>query len=205
MKALNTSFKIYLLGFLFFEILCLWYASNFSRFDQMRWINVHHSIPLDYLFQGFTFLAEIYLSLFMLAYFFRTRKDFVKPFILSYILATIIIQVLKHGVFPDELRPFAYFKGVEYGWHFVAGVFMNEFNSFPSGHTSVAWFLFFWITMMNQSKLWAFFCALFAMGVAYSRVYLFQHFPIDTALGAFIGFSSSSLFYYVFILSKKSA
>ncbi len=204
MKALNVSFRIYFLGFLFFEILCLGYALNFSRFDQMRWINSYHSIPFDYIFQGFTFLAEIYLALFLLGYFYKKHKSFVFPYLLSYSLATLITQGLKHLLFADELRPFAFFKGINYSWHFVEGVFMNEYNSFPSGHTSAAWFLFFWIAMINPSKLWAVFCVLLAMGVAYSRVYLFQHFPIDTALGALIGFASSSIFYYHFVLSKKS-
>jgi len=35
------------------------------------------------------------------------------------------------------------------------------------------------------------------VGVAYSRVYLFQHFPVDTLVGAFIGTGSSYLFYAI--------
>jgi membrane-associated phospholipid phosphatase len=48
-------------------------------------------------------------------------------------------------------------------------------------------------------KPWAGFVAgLLATGVALSRVYLFQHFPIDVAFGAFIGMVCSSIFYYLY-------
>lgn len=204
MKALNVSFKIYFLGFICFEILCLSYALNFSRFDQMRWINSNHSIIFDYIFQGFTFLAEIYLAIFLLLYFLKKRKEFVFPYLISYLTATLITQGLKHLVFANELRPFAFFKGIDYTWHFVDGILMNEYNSFPSGHTSAAWFLFFWIAMLKPSKAWAIFCVFAAIGVAYSRVYLFQHFPIDTSLGALIGFLSASVAYYLFLPNTKN-
>jgi membrane-associated phospholipid phosphatase len=46
--------------------------------------------------------------------------------------------------------------------------------------------------------------AILAMGVGYSRVYLMQHFPIDVAVGAGIGFLSSALVYY-FMLYKSHA
>ena len=203
MKAWNNSFKIYFLGFILFEILCLTYALNFSRFDQMRWVNSNHSILFDYLFQGFTFLAEIYLTVFLLIYFFKTKKEFVRPFLFSYALATFITQSMKHWVFEDALRPYAFFKGVNHTWHYVEGVFLNEYNSFPSGHTSVGWFLFFWVAMYKDSKILALFSVFLASGVAYSRVYLFQHFPIDTAFGGLVGFSCASIFYYIFIHSKE--
>ena len=37
----------------------------------------------------------------------------------------------------------------------------------------------------------------YAILVAYSRVYLFQHFPVDTAVGALIGTGVSLLVYYL--------
>ncbi|MHA8065400.1 phosphatase PAP2 family protein [Aquirufa sp. ROCK2-A2] len=203
MKALNVSLKVYAWGFLFFEILCLSYVFSFSRFDQVRLINSYHSPFADISFQGFTFLAEIYLTVLLLLYLIWKKKSWVFPFVLTYGISTALTQGLKHLIFSDRLRPFAYFKGIDYPWHFVDGVFMNEYNSFPSGHTAAAFFLFFWIANLINNKTWAFFCCFLAIGVAYSRVYLFQHFPVDTALGAFIGFMSAFLVYYFLLFSKK--
>jgi membrane-associated phospholipid phosphatase len=203
MKALNVSLRVYAWGFIIFEIICLSYVFYFSRFDQIRLINTLHSPFSDYAFQVFTFLAEIYLAIFVFFYFFWQKKKWVLPYLLSYGLSTILTQSLKHFVFSDELRPFAYFKSIQYPWHWVDGVFMNEYNSFPSGHTAGAWFLFFWIALLINKKYWGIICAILAICVAYSRVYLFQHFPVDTALGALIGFSSSLFVYYYLLFSKK--
>jgi membrane-associated phospholipid phosphatase len=81
---------------------------------------------------------------------------------------------------------------------------IHTHNSFPSGHTAAAWFMFFWFALLGKSRIWGLFVAFLAVGVAYSRVYLMQHFPVDIAVGACIGFASSALVYY-FMLIKPQA
>jgi membrane-associated phospholipid phosphatase len=66
----------------------------------------------------------------------------------------------------------------------------------PSGHTSAAWFMCFWISLAAKKPFIAFILVFYAILVAYSRVYLFQHFPVDTAVGAFIGTGVSLLVFY---------
>jgi membrane-associated phospholipid phosphatase len=74
---------------------------------------------------------------------------------------------------------------------------ISEYNSMPSGHTGAAFFMFFWVAVLLQRFHWGLFAGLIAVGVAYSRVYLFQHFPVDTLVGAAIGVGASALFYYL--------
>ena len=50
---------------------------------------------------------------------------------------------------------------------------------------------------MAQKPILTVLIIFYAMLVAYSRVYLFQHFPVDTAVGAMIGTGVSLLVYYV--------
>jgi membrane-associated phospholipid phosphatase len=112
-------------------------------------------------------------------------------------LSTGLIQFLKHFVFSGSLRPLAYFAHSGIKWHIVSGLMISEYNSMPSGHTGAAFFMFFWVAVLLKRFHWGFIAGILAVGVAYSRVYLFQHFPVDTLVGAFLGTSSSYLFYYI--------
>jgi membrane-associated phospholipid phosphatase len=112
-------------------------------------------------------------------------------------LSTGLIQFLKHFVFSGALRPLAYFAHAGIKWHIVPGLLISEYNSMPSGHTGAAFFMFFWLAVLLKRFHWGIIAGILAVGVAYSRVYLFQHFPVDTLVGAFLGTSSSYLFYYI--------
>jgi membrane-associated phospholipid phosphatase len=112
-------------------------------------------------------------------------------------LSTGLIQFLKHFVFSGALRPLAYFAHAGIKWHIVPGLMISEYNSMPSGHTGAAFFMFFWVAVLLKRFHWGIIAGILAVGVAYSRVYLFQHFPVDTLVGAFLGTSSSYLFYHI--------
>jgi membrane-associated phospholipid phosphatase len=53
------------------------------------------------------------------------------------------------------------------------------------------------VAVLLQRFHWGMIAGIVAVGVAYSRVYLFQHFPVDTLVGAAIGVGSSALFYSI--------
>lgn len=58
--------------------------------------------------------------------------------------------------------------------------------SFPSGH-SAASFTFVGALYFNKSKMWIPFCVLAAV-IAFSRLYLYVHYPTDVLGGIVIGF-----------------
>jgi membrane-associated phospholipid phosphatase len=165
----------------------------------MTWVNSHHALWADYMFRFFTSLAEVFLPITLAIYFYNRKRAFFVPFLTSYAVSTLIIQGIKHLIFPYALRPIAYFANLHLSWYLVPGVDVHTQNSFPSGHTSAAWFMFFWFALLGKSRLWGLFMALAAIGVAYSRIYLMQHFPIDVTFGAGIGFLSSALVYYLML------
>ena len=202
MQSMEKSIRTYLLAFLLFEIICLTFVGSNDRFAQMQWINLHHRPWADYLFRALSGFAEITTPIVIFLYFGWKKKNLARPFLLSYAVSTALIQFAKHIIFPDSLRPFAYFKGLLYDWHLVDGVFMNEYNSMPSGHTSAAWFMCFWLAFLSKSVWSGILFALLAAGVGYSRVYLFQHFPVDTAVGAFVGTATSLITYYFYFLKS---
>lgn len=198
MKRMNGAWIAYWIVFILFELITARYISVFDRFDQMRIVNNWHAYKLDYLFRGLTFAGELLIPVGLLIYFFVKKRAWVIPFLLSYATSTLIVQGLKHFVFASALRPYAYFKAVDIPWYFVPGVEMNEYFSFPSGHTAAAWFCFVWVALLINTRWAGIMMAILACGVGISRVYLFQHFPIDVAVGAFIGISCSTIFYFLY-------
>ena len=64
--------------------------------------------------------------------------------------------------------------------------------------------MFFWVAVLLRRIGWGLLAGIIAVGVAYSRVYLFQHFPVDTLVGAAIGVGSSVLFYSIYYAKSSS-
>jgi len=197
MKHWSPSLKAFLGIFILFEVVGWFFVGSTERLDQLLLINGANNAFADILFQGLTAIAEVVLPVLFLIYLFRFRKEYALPYVYSYALSTGLIQGLKHWVFSDALRPLAYFASSGVKWHIVPGLLISEFNSMPSGHTGAAFFMFFWVAVLLKRFHCGLFAGLLAVGVAYSRVYLFQHFPVDTLVGAFIGTGSSYLFYYI--------
>ncbi len=197
MSPRNKVVIYYLSGLIFFEVVVLTYVFSFERLDQMSLINSFNSLGADFLFKIITSGAEITIPILFLGYLIWKKSDLLKSYVISYIFSTVIVQFLKLVVFKDALRPLAYFKGQGHAWHLVQNLMINEYNSMPSGHTSAAWFMCFWISLVAQKPILTVLIIFYAMLVAYSRVYLFQHFPVDTAVGAMIGTGVSLLVYFV--------
>ena len=197
MKHWSQSVKAFLGIFIFYEVLGWLFVGSFQRLEQLQLINGNYSPLADMTFQALTATAEVVLPVLLLIYLFRFQKAYALPYVYSYALSTGLIQGLKHLVFSDALRPLAYFASSGVKWHIVPGLLISEFNSMPSGHTGAAFFMFFWVAVLLKRYHWGIIAGILAVGVAYSRVYLFQHFPVDTLVGAFLGTSSSYLFYYI--------
>ncbi|MFL0299092.1 phosphatase PAP2 family protein [Aquirufa novilacunae] len=197
MKHWSPALKAFLGIFILFEVMGWFFVGSTERLDQLLLINGANNAFADILFQGLTAIAEVVLPVLFLIYLFRFRKEFALPYAYSYALSTGLIQFLKHFVFSGALRPLAYFAHAGIKWHLVPGLMISEYNSMPSGHTGAAFFMFFWVAVLLKRFHWGFIAGILAVGVAYSRVYLFQHFPVDTLVGAFLGTSSSYLFYYI--------
>lgn len=99
-----------------------------------------------------------------------------------------ITWILKFGVFSHSLRPMEYFSRQGIDISLVPGISVHNFNSFPSGHTTVA-FAFFTGLLFIVKPLWLKLLLLFiAIIVGISRIYLTQHFLEDVIAGSLIGF-----------------
>ena len=204
MKHWSPALKAFLGIFIFYQVLGWLFVGSFERIDQLLLINGANNAFADIVFQGLTSIAEVVLPILLLVYLIRFQKAYALPYVYSYALSTGLIQILKHFVFSEALRPLAYFASSGVKWHLVEGLPIHSYNSMPSGHTGAAFFMFFWVAVLLRRWHWGLFAGLIAVGVAYSRVYLFQHFPVDTLVGAAIGVSSSALFYSIHYAKSSS-
>lgn len=201
----SHTLKSYLIPFVLYQLSMLGWILFEQPLAQMQWVNRWHHPILDPVFFAFTQAAEVYPILLLFAFLFWKKRALFLPALASYALSTLLVQGLKHLVFAQVLRPTARFAQESLTWQLVEGVELLKQNSFPSGHSSVGWFLFFWWSLVVGKPAWAGFFAFLAAGVAFSRIYLFQHFPIDTMAGAAIGLASSMCCYYYLIEKKKHA
>jgi len=106
--------------------------------------------------------------------------------IFAYLISGLITQLLKHQFFPDEMRPYAEL-GAMPEFRFVEGVSHNIANSFPSGHSTSAFAIFYSMALILKGKKWQFIAILTALFTAFSRVYLSQHYLRDALVGSIIG------------------
>lgn len=204
MKNIKSSIQGYIIAFLFFQLAVSGFVFSFPRVEQMKIINLHHARFFDILLLALTQSAEIVFPVLFLVYLVWKKKSMVRPYVFSYLVSTGIVQLLKHVVFAEALRPILYLKSAQVNWHLLEGLPINELNSFPSGHTNAAWWMYFWLAYLLPNRMAGIVCGLLAFGVAYSRVYLFQHFPVDTLWGSLIGTSVSGFMYYQQILKKDA-
>lgn len=73
-------------------------------------------------------------------------------------------------------------------------------NSFPSGHTSLAFSTATTVLLTTEKWYYAAPAYLWAMGVGYSRIYLGQHYPSDVIAGAVTGAAGA---YLTHIINQK--
>jgi membrane-associated phospholipid phosphatase len=174
-----------------------------------QFINSNHDPIADQFFKYFTHYGDGMMWAPLGAYCFFYRRKYFIAVIAGVVISTLIAQVLKRVVFPDELRPISYLSET-FPIHVIDGVTMRKAHSFPSGHTTTAFAMALIIAYIINRKFWSVLLPLLAMLAGYSRVYLAQHFPTDIFAGMCIGIVSailSLLLYRKFIryLNKKAA
>lgn len=118
----------------------------------------------------------------------------------SFVCMSIVVQLLKRFLFTHSFRP-VLLVPVDANLHTVDGVKLLTTLSFPSGHAATIFVLVSVMQLLVQKKkkIYSIALLLLALAVAYSRVYLFQHFYTDVYVGGLIGTVSSIVIYLFFI------
>ncbi len=193
-RANRLFFITYLLLFLIVGTLMLLYTKE----QLIRFVNEHNSPMGDALFPYLTYLGDggFVIVVGVLILVLNRRAGWLV--LASFAISGLISLFLKWVVFPERLRPLRYFEHSNWEYHLIKDLHINEYNSFPSGHTTSAFALYSMLAFLWQRKAWGWLAALLATLAGYSRVYLFQHFVEDAFVGSLIGLFTSvgTMLYY---------
>ena len=141
----------------------------------------------DQFFRYATYLGDgIVVAIVAVALLF-VRFRYAIGFLIGTLITSAIVHLFKKVLLPDMYRPSKYFELFEETkLHLIEGVNLHSLQSFPSGHTATAFSIFFFLALIVNSKSSKFGMFLLAILVAYSRVYISQHFLIDITVGSVI-------------------
>jgi membrane-associated phospholipid phosphatase len=160
------------------------------------WANGHHHPWLDVLFSRITLLGDWVIYLISIVVGWRISHKNALAAITALALSGLCVSLLKHQVFPDRNRPSAVLE--QGSIRQVPTQPLHRNNSFPSGHTATAFTGFCCMAFFIRSFGIQAIFALLAGLVAYSRMYLGQHFLVDLLAGAAIGISATLLSEWLF-------
>ena len=168
-----------------------------------------HTRFLDVVIPTFTNLVDWlpYLVVLLLLFYRAGWATFLAS---NLLLSTLIVQPIKHILCAP--RPLTWFAEnmPDVSLPLVEGVRMNYWLSFPSGHTTTFFVLFFSISIILCSEtikgknFLSLFCFLLATFGAYTRIYLSQHFALDVFAGILIASFTTILLYYFLVLKTKN-
>jgi membrane-associated phospholipid phosphatase len=199
--------KIYFtcLGLYFFIVGMLLLVQG--KGDLVLFLNKNHHPLLDTFFKYCTYLGDGIFVVPLILFFLLFKNIFEGIVLLcSVLISFLVVQFLKIYIFPDMMRPLKYFPESVH-LYFVEGVEIHGHNSFPSGHSAQAFSVFLVLTLFSKNKNWSVLFFLLAVLVTISRMYLAQHFFVDTYFGALIATILTLVTYTYFVnyttLSEK--
>lgn len=158
----------------------------------------------DYFFYYATFLGDFIVVIVLALLLCLISYRFALLIALSNIFSSLIVQLLKHTLFSYVVRPKKFFEGA-HDLNLVPGYENYIHNSFPSGHSTTAFTIFFCLALILKNKTLKFLMFVIAFTVGFSRVYLSQHFLNDVYAGSLIGVAIALLTYGYLFSDRMSA
>lgn len=154
---------------------------------------------IDIFFKYLTYLGDGWFVIFVgVLWLFRNIRNSI--FLIStYAVAGGITSLLKNYIF-DVPRPhfvFDYFHK-DIFVKYVDGVELLALNSFPSGHSTAAFVLSTFLALQTNNNIAKCIFSIAGICIAFSRVYLSQHWLNDIVAGTLIGWIITILLYYLF-------
>jgi membrane-associated phospholipid phosphatase len=181
-----------------FLILLSIFCIVYSKAEGFLLMNQFHLPVLDSIFVLFTDLGNGIFVLGLVAFFLILRKTrWALQIGISFLVSGIITQILKH-LFHSP-RPQLYFGPNTF--HSIYGMTCTGYTSFPSGHTTTIFALTSLLSLYFPGRATGLLFFAIAGLTGFSRIYLYQHFPVDVLAGSFIGVLSS-MAVYIFIPFK---
>ena len=149
-------------------------------------LNLDLGSQADTFFKYFTNLGDgLFWLLWVLLIIIKRGKKYLPILLSAVIFSTLLTQISKQVIFPDEPRPLQAIANQSLV-HYVTGVTVHSINSFPSGHTVTVFSFLLLLALFTQTHVLLLLGFVAALLVAYSRIYLGQHFPLDVGAGMLV-------------------
>ncbi|MGZ3900281.1 MAG: phosphatase PAP2 family protein [Bacteroidia bacterium] len=203
MKAILRSNLSFLFPYFIFLLLGAALIIANSKANTHLEFNSFHTHFFDVFFSYVTYLGDGVTAVLVVIILLVVKFRYALIVGLANIISAAITQTLKHTVFSNVVRPKKFFEGI-HDLYFVPGVENYLYNSFPSGHSTCAFSLYFSLALILENKIYKSVLFVVAFLVGYSRIYLSQHFLQDVYAGSLIGVSISLVVYYFIQKSNKT-
>lgn len=142
---------------------------------------------LDKIMTTITALGNMGIFWILLILIFLTTKEYKKMarlMIICFLFNALIVNlILKPAV--GRVRPFEIVDGIK------LLVLKPQDPSFPSGHSATSFCMLTVILLFSKSKTINIMASILAILIAFSRLYLYVHFPSDVFCGILIGIITS--------------
>jgi membrane-associated phospholipid phosphatase len=202
-KAILKSNLSFLFPYFIFLLLGAALIIANSKADTHLEFNSYHNSFFDVFFLYATNLGDGVTAVLVIVILLVVKFRYAVIVGLANLISAGITQTLKHTVFSDVVRPKKFFEGI-HDLYFVPGVDNYLYNSFPSGHSTCAFSLYFSLALIVENKTCKFLLFILAFIVGYSRIYLSQHFLQDVYAGSLIGVTTSFIVFYLIQKSQKN-
>lgn len=140
----------------------------------------------DIIFKYATYLGDGAVWALLVIFILWKKKTQLPLMLFAIIISTLIAHYIKGHLLPINYRPYEALPNVRNLIHTIPGVEIHYGGSFPSGHSTQAFTMYFLLCLLIQKKWIVPVGFLGAMLVGYSRVYQAQHFPLDVAGGILV-------------------
>lgn len=158
-------------------------------------INYFRTPFLDFFFKTITHLGDGLIIIPLLFVVIRFKLKWLAIFVIAFILHIIFVHLFKQGFLNGSYRPYMYFQ--EQGklelLHFIDGVKIRKFNTFPSGHTATLFFIISFFALKFKNKRTTSLLLVAGFFIGFSRIYLLQHFHIDVYFGVLFGVLATAI------------
>jgi len=171
-----------------------------SKTDIHLYINSYHCPIADTFFSNWTSLGLgiMIIPAALILAFVRFRYMIIS--VIGFLLTVIINDSLK-AIFHAP-RPVTVFSQMHQSLYLVPNVEMYNWDSFPSGHTATGFCMFCLFALYIRNHLFKATCFIIALLIAYSRIYLSEHFFQDVYTASLIGVGSALLI-YTWVMNAK--
>ena len=204
MKKISAIFSdniYFFTGYCLFMLISILFLSFNSKVNGFVLLNPYHSKPLDLFFMIYTNVGDGLFSIGIFLLLLWLRRPLPGwEIVFAFLLSGLVVQVVKN-FFPMP-RPKTLIGDAHYAY-FIDGFTHVGTASFPSGHTATAFGTAALLSVFTKNKNYSLLYLSAALLVAYSRIYLGQHFLQDVLAGALIGVPVALIVYFVFDNNKS--